>query len=493
MLAPLALLAAGCGDEAVWARWRAEAALFHARKFEHRHIDQKSSPSEREFDRAQARYQAVVDAFPPGRWARPGVAHGPARQVAWATAEAGLAIGALEAERGRPDRALERWLEVERSCAALPGVVLRARLDRLAVLQRLRRFDEAVGVRALVTAMDPLGDPDREGPAPEVLEGPVVLAGELRELGRAGAADSLLAATDRRFAGILERTQGDDAEDLAVALSAVRAARRDAAGALAVLRARLAELPEWARADQYKLMASRALEAGAPESTIVYARRAAALSDTRRVAGQAWLLSALAWEQLGVPDSALASYDAVRLRWVDPGVLGPAMRFRRASLLERIGEWDSARGEFLALTARYPTDPLAFAAARRIVEHHFEHGEPELARIEGRTAIENIERLLMTNRDPVVQRHARQVRADLLLALGRTAEAEVALLDQWRRFPEDSSAQESALRAARLAEGRPGGAALADSIRAALRSGASSATVRIEAERSRRPEGHRAP
>ena len=161
-----------------------------------------------------------------------------------------------------------------------------------------------------------------------------------------------------------------------------------------------------------------------------------------------------------------------------PGALGPPARFARAGLLERLGQWERARAEYLALAAAYPTDPLAFLSAQRIVQHHLQRGEPELARVAGESAIANLEQLLAHNRDPQVQRRARAVRAELLLALGRLAEAEDALLEEWRLAPDDSTAQDAALRAARLAAHRPGGETRADSVAGELRRHATSAAVR---------------
>ena len=55
--------------------------------------------------------------------------------------------------------------------------------------------------------------------------------------------------------------------------------------------------------------------------------RSLLLTQSRRVAGRAWLVAAQAWEQLGRPDSALANYDAVLAHWNDPGALGPPARW----------------------------------------------------------------------------------------------------------------------------------------------------------------------
>jgi tetratricopeptide (TPR) repeat protein len=228
-------------------------------------------------------------------------------------------------------------------------------------------------------------------------------------------------------------------------------------------------------------MAACALEAGAPDTALVYAHWATRADDSRRVAGQAMLVTAQAWEKLGRADSALATYDLALRHWPDPGALGPVLRFRRAELLEAQGQWELSRSEYVGLAAKYPTNPFALMSGQRIVAHHMDHGEAELARLEGEAFLTNLEHLLGTNRDPEVQRQARAVRAGLLVDLGRLPEAEDALLDQWRRYPADSAAQQAGMRAATLARHRAGGAARADSILAALRRNAFSATVRREA------------
>ena len=288
----------------------------------------------------------------------------------------------------------------------------------------------------------------------------------------------MLDAAAAHFSLRLRSTRGRPLVLLADGISRVYASRGNAPGALAALRTAMrADAPSYT-ALYARALAARAFDAGAPESVFAYARWAASLSGSRGVAGPAWLVAGEAWEQLGNADSALASYDAVLRQWTDPGAVGPMARYRQSRLLEDLGEWERARAGFVALAARYPTHTLAFASLRQVVQHHLRAGEPEMARVVGEAAIQNLANLIGTNLDPTVQRDARAVRADLLLSLGRLDEAESVLLDLWRRFPEDSLAQDAGLRAARLAEHRAGGAARAESILVGLRHRAANAAVR---------------
>jgi tetratricopeptide (TPR) repeat protein len=474
-------LVGGCGDPALWARWQAGREWFRAQAFESR-VHARGTPSEADLDRVERRYRALLEKFPPETWAPATPGAGAAYEVATVSGRAGLALAACEANRGRHGVAEAELERLEPRVARLPGILLAARLARYDALVRLGRFDDALAERSAVAQMDPNGDPGLSEPPPDVLEAPLRLAAELRSRGREEDAGRVLREADARFTAALERAAPAARQAMALGLGSVRAARGDAAGALAPLRSQMLASDPGVRAEWAEVMAEYSMAAGAPDSALVYARWAMHADDTRRVAGQAMLVAAQAWEKLGRGDSALVAYDLALRRWQDPGVLGPVLRFRRAELLASLGKWELAASEYVTLAAKYPAHVLAMRSGQRIVAHHLEHGEPELARVAGEAALANLERLLGTNRDPDVQREARAARAGLLLDLGRLPEAEDALLDQWRRYPADSAAQEAGLRAANLARYRPGGTARAESILTALRRNAFSATVRREAD-----------
>ncbi len=481
VLAGMALAAAGCGDEALWARWCSDRDFFHAQAFE-RHVEAKGRQArDDEWQDAEEKYRTVVERYPASRWASPAPPPGPGRDVAATSARAAHAIAQIEVRRGRDAEAAALWERFEQEYASLPLMVVAARVERFGALTRLGRFDEALAERAALAEMDPLADPGRTGLPADVLDAPVRLAHELRERGRDAEARAALARGVEHLDAAFRRARGREAVDLADAVSRVRAEQGDAAGALATLRLALPGLRPDERALWAQVAAGRALDAGAPESTFAYAAWAWRASDARRVAGQAMLSAARAWEALGRADSSVACDEAILARWSDPGLLGPIVRFHRATVLQASGDWELAHAEYHTLAARYPSDPLAFRGATRIVQYHLGRGEFELARIAGEAAIANLEHLLAVNRDPVVQREAGRARADLLLSIGRLDAAESALLGLWSRFPADSAVQEGALRAAELARHRAGGAPRADSILALLRRGAISATVRREA------------
>lgn len=499
LAAGLALALAGCGDTDLWARWRADRALYHARRAADAVLARGPSADPAARADAEAALEAIEGAFPATRWGTP-PASGPARDVALAASRAALLRARLAAAAGEDAAALGLWRAARARWGALPGATVEAHAGAAAALERLDRDDEALQERLALAALDPMGDPDRVGPSPEVIAAPVAVAAELRAAGRAGEAAELLAAAEGRFAAALARVPPRHALAVATALAGLRASLGDVAGGLAALRTTLPGLRAWEAPVRALSMASFALEAGEPDSAIAYARWASSATYNRSVAGPALVLAARAWEALGVPDSALAAYDAVFERWTDPGAIGPEAHFRRARLHERLGQWERARAEFNALAAAAPTDRYAFLATLQVVKHHLEEGHFELARLEGAYAIERIEYLAATNLDPAVQRQAGLVRAELLLGLGFTARAESSLVDLWRRFPEDSATESAALRAASLAEHRPGGRAVAAALYDELARHAARVPVRREAARRRAalgradsasPEGNR--
>lgn len=480
LLALALVLLAGCGDPVLWDRWRAERDLYHAARAARRAEAPDAGPA------AHAAAERLLDAlareFPASRWGSP-PARGPARDVAVAASRAALARARLAAARGDHEEALARWRAALAAWGALPGAVVAARVGAAQALDRLGRGEEALAERRALAALDPLGDPDRSGPAPQVLAAPAAVADELRDLGREAEARDVLLEADARFAAALERAQGRDALAIARALAAVRVARGDGAGALAALRTTFAGLRAWEVPPRAVTLAGVALDAALPDSAIAYARWAASASNSRSVAGPALVLAARAWEAKGLEDSALAAYDALEDRWPDPGAVGPEALFRRARLLQRRGQWESARATFSALVASAPASPFALRAHGLVVRHHLDERQFELARLEGDNAIERLEYLLATNRDPDVQRDAGLARAGLLQDLGRSARAESVLVDLWRRFPEDSATESAALRGASLAEHRPGGRAAAAALYGELARRAASAPVRRAAAR----------
>jgi tetratricopeptide (TPR) repeat protein len=478
------VLLTGCGDSVLWSRWQAERATFHALRAAGRVEARGRTATTDERVVAEARLEAIEAAFPATRWGEP-PARGPARDVALASARAAIAHARLASSAGDDALALQRWRQALARWGALPRVTIAARAGAARALERLSRFEDALDERRALALMDPLGDPDRTGPSPQVLDAPAAVARELRETGRKSEAEVVLATADTNFSRALSRSRGADKLAMAGALADIRVLRGNAAGALEALRSTLDGLRAWEVPSRVVMLAECAFEAGENDSAIAYARWAASTSISRSVAGPALVLAARAWEAKGQMDSAFAAYHAVFERWADPGLIAPEAHFRRACLLERLGTWESAKSEFASLAAAAPTHPYAFQAILRVVRHHIRAGDIALARIEGGNAIERLEYLLATNRDPQLQLHAGLTRADLLLDLGHSAPAESSLVDLWRRFPEDSAAESAALRGAALAERRPGGRAEAAAIYVELARHAESPPVRRAAAERR--------
>ncbi|MBI5170912.1 MAG: hypothetical protein HZA61_15590 [Candidatus Eisenbacteria bacterium] len=465
-LAALAFGASGCGDPLLWERWQAERALWHARAEAAKLPGAKAEPARVEQVAREA--ERVRLAYPAARWASPPAAGGAARHVALASGGAALLWAELPARGGDDSTCAARLAVVLEEYAALSAITIPAHLSRAAALQRLGRFDEALAEREAVAAMDPMTDDDLGGPAPEVVESALQAAHELERRGMPERAEALFAATAARYVESAARVHGRDSLVLCDALALLHVHRGLAAEALAGGRRALERAPQGERAARVLVMAQGALDAGAPDSEDHYARWAAQIGSSRRVVGNALFVAAQAWERLGRADSAIAAYDAVLRRWVDPGALGAPAHFERARLLERRGDWINARAEYLALSASQPTHPLAFRAVQRLVQHPFEQGEAELARVQGQQEIEKLGYLVATNFDPQVRRQAGLVRAELLLVTGQLAGAESSFVALWRQFPGDSATEDAALRGARLGAHLPGGAARSREVLEAL-------------------------
>jgi tetratricopeptide (TPR) repeat protein len=263
----------------------------------------------------------------------------------------------------------------------------------------------------------------------------------------------LLEWSERRIERELVRQRGlHAAPDLWGELSDTRAARGLWDASLDALRAALSDTASRQIAPWIVLgLARRSLEAGRPDSALVYTSWGESGFEGTVRPG-AILLSARVWEARGTTDSALVAYQ----RFLDsysqaPHASAEAM-FRRGVLFENSGRWEQARTEFRALAAGQPTDSLGLEALTRIVRHHAESGEHDLAKSEGLKSLEVLAQLMATQRDETVQFNVRRTRADVLFAMGDMAGACDALEDLWRRYPGTATGVGSALRGADVAE-----------------------------------------
>jgi tetratricopeptide (TPR) repeat protein len=479
----IACALAGCGDRVLWERWCAERDGFLAQRGAERVMAHAASATPAEWDRAARALEQVARAHPVQDWITRGAPAGAARQVAVAGQRAWLQWGRLEVARGRDSVAVRALTEVTAAAASMPGLAAEAFPLIVAAEDRQGHFDASLRALSAFAELDPVADAEHRVPPMAQFEAPIALARELRERGHAAEADAALARADARFAAAFTTAKGDAVTPVAQALSRIRVARGDGPGALAALRQAYERAPSGDHPARLLEMAQAALAARMPDSAMVFARAAGQLDASRRILGRSMLISAQAWSQIGVMDSALASYQALLVRWPDLGALGAPARYEHALLLDQAGRWEAARAELRSVAARYPGHPLAFAAVRQVVQHDLQHGKVELAQVTGGTELEKLARQLATDHDPEVQRQARALQGDLQLALGRTGAAESTYVDLWRMFPADSLAEASALQAAGLAAHRPGGAERSLRLYRQLSVNARSAAVREAAAR----------
>lgn len=455
-LAALAVLVAlaGCGDQTLWARYRAEREFWHGRRLTDRLQLNPQSTTDAEYGRAEAVFRDIVRRFPARDWCTPERLADPrAADVATLSGRAAIALARLAELRGRESAALQAYLDAEKSYAVLRPVALEAALGRARALERAGRQSEANAVWIDIADRYPPVDPKSGEAILPVLDAPLRVARSYFLDHRTAAGDSVLQAASARYREALETARGGQAApQLWSRLAEARAGLHDLEGARSALRSALAEPAAGDLAPRLVLtLGERSLQGGQPDSALAYARWA-----ERGFGGEARpegiLLAARAWEAAGKSDSALAAYDAFIDEYsqaADPVALA---RFRRGRIFEQRGQWEQARTEYRTLIAQQPTQDLSFTAMERIVDHHLRRGENQLARIEGRRAIETLDHLVATQRDNGVQLQARQTRARILLAIGDDEDAVDALTDLWRRYPESPAGVAAAIRAAQLAE-----------------------------------------
>jgi tetratricopeptide (TPR) repeat protein len=448
------IAATGCGDPELWARFRVERAMWRAARATQRITIQQRLAGAADYARAERRYRRIVDGFPAARWATPErLEHPMARDVARLSGLAALALGRLAEMQGQVDSALARYEYAYDAYVNVRSVALDAAVARATLNESSGRTLEAAEAwERVANAFLPVGDDDGRFRT-QVASAPLRVAALERELGRESEALTALQAAVDRFQRVLAGTPPRDAEsDLWDALARCETALGAPIGAIAAWRNALTEAPSEARAAEIRLaMAERWIEAGRRDSCFAVL---APLSNSPRPVDRvsAMLVRAHAWRAVGRVDSALVTYDAVIDQAGD--LVDPAARARleRGGILERAGRWEEAQTEYRALSAAYPTHPLAFSAMVRIVEYHAALGQKELARIEGMNAIETLDRLILRQRDLEVQFEARRVRALLLLMIGPAVEACDAQTAFWRRYPSSPEGQEAGMIAASIAD-----------------------------------------
>lgn len=468
------LVVSGCGDPLLWERWQAERAYEHARRLADRVLVRPSLAPPRHWEQAASAFRDVTTRWPARAWVDRGGRTG--REIAAVSARSSLALARLEALRGREAEALAAWRVAGEACAPLPALAAEATAGEARALGRAGRFDEALAAWTHLAEGVPPYDPDA-GWIADVLQAPLRAARELRGGGRPEEADALLRRAEARLRGALERERGPKRAPLLGRVADYATARGDLAAALVALRERTAaETERDAVRGAVLAMATTALQLGAPDTALAYARWGEQLGG--RAAAQATLVRARAFSAEALTDSALDAYGLLLERPRDPDLLQPAARYERGELFVRLGRWESARAEWRALQAQSPTHPLAFLSMQRIVQHHAAAREPDLARFEARRAIAQLERLLEINADPIVQRQARRVRGELMAEVGDDDSAVEAFADLWDRFPGDSIAEQAGLRAVQLARRSAASAARGESLRRIVASQATRAEVR---------------
>ncbi len=438
----LAVLASGCGDRVLWDRWQAERLLWLAER-----ASERAGRGSEALRALEPAYERIVAAYPAARWSAPARQAGPARDVAEVAARAQGRLATLALDRGDAGLAADRAERLASDWAVVPDLAALG-FARLAQA-RIRLGDEAGAQAALEAVLThvPLVSEHGFGILRVAAEAPLDLARLARARGDEPAAQSALLRAEARAIEAMAHAGPELAAALADLRWQYRAARGDVTGALAMGHALALQADEEARLPRLLDLAHAALGLGQPESALVYARIAEE-APGRRLGAAAMLVRARAHLAVAEPESALTTLDRLAERWYDIGTLSPEARFLRAEALAALGREEAARAERKALVAAHPAHALAFRALQRIVAHHTQAGQGELARLEGAQALETIDRTLAHHRDPGVQRDALRTRSEILDLLGRRAEADSATVDLFVRFPDDSAVQARLLEAA---------------------------------------------
>jgi tetratricopeptide (TPR) repeat protein len=438
VLLGLALLGAGCGDGRLWDRWRAERGAWRAQRAVERIEINPRLAGAADWARADAACRSATTDFPAEVWSKRARAGEPmAFDVLEASGRAALLRARIEELRERPEAALARYDRVRHDYAEIPAISLEAAVARAGLLAGSGRAAEAEAAWSAIACGYPAADPRTGTIFDAVLNAPLLVARERRARGDGTGADSVLRSAEAACLRLLPARRGlPAASALWARISDARSARGDAVGARAALRQALADPAAAPTAPWLVLtLARQALESAQPDTALVYAGWAARdFGGTARP--KALLVAARAWGARGLPDSALQTYERLLQEEPDDPDDAAEARFGRARLLEDLGRWDQARGEYHALISVVPTHPLAFESMMRVVRHHLGRGERGLGLTEARHALAALDVLIASQQDDGVQVRAGEARARLLFETDDTRGGCGVLAALLRRYPE---------------------------------------------------------
>ena len=447
---------AGCGSPSLWSRWEAERDQWRAQRVMGRLRIEPRLTSPDDLARAAGEWRRVARRWPVETWIVRAAHDSIARDVARIGARAAIQAARLDGVRGDTAASAAALIGIGRVCADVWPIPLEAALARVTVLERSGDSTAARAVDEEIARSQGLLSPDRSEMVRPVLDAGLRVVAWHRRGGRTASADSARRALASTIeVALADPPPGGAAGRLWMALGDLRVAAPDPAErgtARDAYRIALgASSLGSARADAVLRLAEGALAQGQRDTAVVYARWAEWDFERRR-APEAFALEARAWEELSHPDSALGAWGRfVDLGWHDGREITRA-RWERARLFESLDRWEQARGELHAVVASDPLSETAFRAMRRLVDHHVERHEPELAVLAARWGVERIGRTLATVRDPGVLLVARRTKADLLLATDDPVGACAALVDLWRNHGGTEQGVRAGFQAAALAE-----------------------------------------
>jgi hypothetical protein len=449
------LLVAGCGPTELWIRWRAERALWHARRFESRARNAAPEAAGPVIERALRALAPVTEEFPARRWvARATTGDTLARDIARLSGEAALLSGGLEARRGRLDAALPVFDRVARDYAPVWPLAFDARIAAAEAIEATGDTLGAIGSWESAARLGRVVDPDSARVSQRVYAAAGRVLAFHHASGHTASTDSLLTAmvdaTDRALAIHARDSLAAPLWIRRAALYAGRGtARDDEIARVSLFRALAHRYAAPFAREAMMALAEDDLEGGALDSAVVWARQAAELSSSLEIE-DAIDLETRAWINAGQLDSAAAALDRLAETRHLPFGVGTFARYREAVLLEQNGKWELARTAYHSVIASDPISPRSFDAMERLVRHHAGR-EPELAEEEAHSGLDHVRRTLDTVRDPGVRARARLTQARILDLIGDDQGALDAYQSLWAEAPALPDGEKAGFEGAALA------------------------------------------
>jgi len=405
LLAGLAVLVAGCGDGPELASlYRAEKLYYQARREESQARLVTPQPDSTTILRLRTAYLNVRRVVPAPR------AVGGEREDRDRALATIRTVGAAEAagvrlalEAHRADLALEAAVRLQTEAAGDTGTARQAAFMAVAAYQGLRRYDDAVAQMKSIMRTFPPGVSTSGGGDP-VLAVPEAIVSLRRSLGDEESASKELREGLVYYQSLLDLRRPPELEAQIRArilrtdleLNQVGRALEETTTLERLVLATPSLRPMLAEVAFAKGKIKATIEKD-PSEGIAILDRIATDFPSSQLAPRALLEAATQAENKGLLAAAKARYEGVLQRFPESPQVAPTALLRLGLVLEKMDDWNDAKGTIESVPVRYPLSTAAAEAPFAVIQHYLRDGRRTVAELYFSKALGTYRTLVQTD------------------------------------------------------------------------------------------------